>query len=58
MSYLDQLVTEIATSPICEPGPDQYVDRCHFSRAGWAIHELDGRCTCRPALAPQERAAP
>lgn len=37
---------------ITEPGPDQYVDGCHWSKTGWAIWNKDGGCTCRPARKP------
>lgn len=41
---------EMDRAPICEPGPNEYVDACHWSRTGFAIWTLDGGCSCRPAI--------
>lgn len=41
---------EIRTAPLVEPGPGEYVDACHWSRTGYAVHESNGRCTCKPTL--------
>lgn len=57
MSYdINEIVAElnehIATAPIAVAGPGQWIDRCGWSRTGWAVCERDGsswRCTCRPA---------
>lgn len=38
---------------IGEPGPDQYVAECYFSKTGWGIWNKDGSCTCEPARAPR-----
>jgi hypothetical protein len=48
-----KLRREIRQAPICSPGPDEYVDYCHWSKTGWAIWKTDGGCSCRPAAAPQ-----
>jgi hypothetical protein len=47
----------IQRAPICEPGPGEFVDECHWSKTGWAIWvgakaEHGNFCTCRPALDP------
>lgn len=34
--------------PICFPREGELVDRCQYSKTGWAIWRA-GRCTCRPA---------
>jgi len=44
----------VAEAKICQPGLGQRVERCHWSRTGWAVVESDGRCTCQPAEAPIE----
>ena len=41
---------EVRTAPLVEPGPGEYVDRCSWSRTGYAIHKSKGHCTCEPAL--------
>jgi hypothetical protein len=48
---------EIHSAPICEPGPGEFVDECHWSKTGFAVWkiatEVEGNyCTCRPALSP------
>jgi hypothetical protein len=43
---------EIATAPICEPGPDEHIAECMFSRTGWAVVDKMDLCTCKPAAAP------
>lgn len=43
---------KIKRAKLREPGPDQYVDECHWSKTGWAIWNKDGSCTCQPAKAP------
>jgi len=45
---------KIMREPICEPGPDQYVDECHYSKTGWGIWNRTGGCTCKPAKPPKE----
>ena len=45
---------EVRTAPILEPGPGEYVDRCHWSRTGWAIHKSPGHCTCNPSNPPND----
>jgi hypothetical protein len=42
----------IRRKKIREPGPNQYVDQCHYSKTGWAIWNKEGGCTCEPAKAP------
>lgn len=44
--------------------PDEFVDRCHFSRSGFAIwNRVEGReqiysyCTCEPARKPKKTEA-
>lgn len=50
-----EFLAEIQAKPICTPGDSEYVDRCFYSKTGWAIWKQDGGCTCRPAEAPPER---
>ena len=46
---------------IQQPSPNQFVDRCHYSKTGWGIWEreefADGSvrtgCTCAPAKRPK-----
>lgn len=45
----------IRREKIVTPGPGQYVDRCHYSKTGWAVWNRDGACTCKPAKAPLTR---
>lgn len=56
MDDIDELIAhhlrEIEEAPIEMPQGDQYVDRCWFSRTGWAIHTATGACLCKPAVAP------
>ncbi len=47
-------VRRLKRAPIVTPGPDQYVDRCHYSKTGWAVWDKDGACTCKPAKAPPQ----
>jgi hypothetical protein len=46
-----RMIRQIRREPIIEPGPGQYVDRCDFSKTGWAVWNADGGCTCKPARA-------
>lgn len=48
----DAIFHRLKREKIQTPGPGQYVDRCHFSKTGWAIWNADGACTCKPAKAP------
>jgi hypothetical protein len=45
--------SEMQRVKIREPRPDQYVEKCHFSKTGWAIWNKDGVCTCVPANKPK-----
>jgi hypothetical protein len=43
----------IRDAKIEEPGPEHYVDRCDWSKTGFALWLKDKRCcTCRPTDAP------
>lgn len=45
---------KIKRAKIEEPGPEHYVDRCDWSKTGFALWLKDKRCcTCRPAKAPK-----
>ena len=48
-----RVLREIKRAKISEPGPDQYVGPCHWSKTGWGIWNKDGGCTCKPAKAPR-----
>lgn len=52
LETVDAFVRQIKRRKIEVPGSGQYVDRCHYSKTGWAIWNADGACTCRPAKAP------
>jgi hypothetical protein len=51
-----RFIREMKLAPICEPGPNEIVGDCPYSKTGWAIYasgSIKGYCcTCRPALAP------
>lgn len=53
--YIDGLIAdmqhEIDNRPIAKPTPGQYADICPYSRTGYAVHEANGACTCRPCEA-------
>jgi hypothetical protein len=49
----DAFLRKIKREKIREPGPDQYVDQCHYSKTGWAIWDKGGACTCKPAKRPR-----
>jgi hypothetical protein len=49
-----EAIAHIKSAKIEEPGPEHYVDRCDWSRTGFALWLKDKRCcTCRPAKAPK-----
>jgi len=48
-----RVIREIRRAKIGQPGPNQYVGPCQWSRTGWAIWNKGGVCTCRPAEAPR-----
>lgn len=48
----DQWLRQIRRIKIAQPRPDQYVDRCHYSKTGWGIWNAKGGCTCQPARRP------
>jgi hypothetical protein len=47
-----ETIRQIKAAKIVEPSSDQRIERCQWSRTGWAVVESDGRCTCQPAKAP------
>lgn len=49
----ERWLRRIRREKITEPGPDQYVDQCHYSKTGWAVWNKDGSCTCKPARKPK-----
>lgn len=49
---------QIKRAKIETPGPEHYVDRCDWSKTGWALWLKDkGCCTCRPTKAPDGASA-
>ena len=54
---VDEVIRDIATRPLAFPGPGQHIDRCHYSRTGWAVVNDNGGCTCQPTLAPDNSVA-
>src|SRR3990167_8219328 len=48
-----RFLRQIKRAKIRDPCPGQYVDRCQYSKTGWAIWDGDGACTCQPAKAPR-----
>lgn len=51
MAETQAFLRRIAREKIVAPGPGQHVDRCHYSKTGWAVWE-NGACTCKPTKAP------
>lgn len=50
---VEAFLRRIRREKIVAPVGDQYVDRCHYSKTGWAVWEKDGACTCKPAKKPK-----
>lgn len=53
-ALIKRTIRDIARAKIVKPGPGEYVDRCWYSKTGWAVHKGPGHCTCNPARAPKE----
>lgn len=49
-----RFLRKIRREKIGTPGPNQHVDRCGYSKTGWAVWDNGGGCTCKPAKRPGE----
>lgn len=53
----DAFLRRIKREKIIEPRTEfgEYVDKCPWSKTGWAVWKKDGSCTCRPAHDPNRK---
>lgn len=52
LNIIRRVNRRIKRAPLVALGPDQYADKCQWSRTGWAAWNKGGGCTCEPVEPP------